>query len=1341
MSLLEELKKKLEDVRHQLLDMGMRGNAFLNFRGGARTLNIVDGKSGDAYRLLVDEGKKMSFLPAPEDPELVPNEGQKAGRNLQTNLLEVDLDKRLIRIDNEAKTYLKERGVDVLYLALGFLTWVENSKERKAPLVLVPVDFERTAHGKFKIEYTGADIGTNLTLRAKLRQEFKIELPDIGDDFNFDLYLDSIENNVANQKQWCVNRNDIHLGFFSFGRFQMYQDLDPKNWPNVDKHPVLPHLLVGDFSGAGDAGGIGGEGTYAAHDPSQLHFVKDADLSQTEAILAAKDGKHLVIQGPPGTGKSQTITNIIAEFLANNKRVLFVSEKMAALEVVKRRLDQCRLGDAVLELHSHKSNKKQVLAELKRTLESDDPRLEREVQARAQRYTKLKDKLDKYSDAVNKPILNSGISYIYALGKVLQLRQIDADIAWLKLAFKPMRGWTKKEFQDARESVEQMASHLQRMQQSVADSVFKNSQRSDFDPMEKDEQSGHLRSLVNRLNLLIDESRKLMGEMGLNVPLAKLIYMADWVQKGVLDVSGLDVTVDDWQTKQAAIVDLLKSGQSMSAVNAKRAGQLHKQAWKQELQTTRQIWVDMRRKWLRKLSSKFRQAEAQVQGLLINPALLRPDEVLALIDDILEYQNHRKTFDLYAPLGQKLFGNHWQDAHSNWDTLEQLRSWVTDTRKQVANGHLPSEFLAWISANPPQQDWSDKFAALFEEAKAVSEQVMQRAQVLGFHLDDQDESLEADSNLIEMHKQVKSWCDNLDEMFDIANYNRLKIEIEDLGLSALVEFCYACDADSAKQLVSLFELIWYQGLIKEAYKRKPLKEFRRQEHEDCIKQFKELDKGLLFAAQDALAARHYDSLPEGAGGEMRILQREMAKQKRIMPIRRLLSEAGESIQEIKPVFMMSPTSVATYLEPEAVDFDLVVFDEASQVRIEDAISPLLRARQAVIVGDDKQMPPSDWFRKTVESDEEEDREIEGMESVLGQFAAKAAPQRMLRWHYRSRHHSLIAVSNREFYNGRLMIFPSSGRHPYATGLTLRHCPDNLYDRAGSKTNPKEARQIAEAVLEHAKKHPDLSLGVVAFSISQLDCILLEAHRLRGENSELQDFWIKNRKDGENFFIKNLENVQGDERDIIFISIGYGQTDTGFKQDFGNVIREERRLNVLFTRSKLSMVVFSSFTEASLKIGNSTPTGVRALKTFLHYAENKEYPTAKETGREPDSPFELDVKMEIEKLGYEVEPQVGSAGFFIDLAVRHPEKLGQYILAVECDGASYHSSASARDRDRLRQEVLEDLRWKFHRIWSTDWFKNRDAEIKRLKDSIEQHIALADKEDEKALQPELLEDAC
>lgn len=445
-----------------------------------------------------------------------------------------------------------------------------------------------------------------------------------------------------------------------------------------------------------------------------------------------------------------------------------------------------------------------------------------------------------------------------------------------------------------------------------------------------------------------------------------------------------------------------------------------------------------------------------------------------------------------------------------------------------------------------------------------------------------------------------------------------------------------------------------------------------------------------------------------------------------MPLRKLFSTAGDVIQAIKPCFMMSPISVAQYLAPGAIEFDLVVFDEASQVEPADAYGAIARGRQLLLVGDERQLPPTNFFSKIEEEDSsggDGDLAVGDLESVLALGAVRLPRRCRLRWHYRSRHESLIEFSNEQFYaDAPLRIFPSPHTGRDELGLAFRFVEGGVYKRGAGQHNPVEAAEVAAEVMRHATERPELSLGVGAFSISQQRAIQDELERLRREASDdrVERFFAAHPE--EPFFVKNLETIQGDERDVILLSVGYGPDDAGrLTMNFGPLNRDGgwRRLNVLVTRARQRCVLFSSFRADQMNLGGTQARGVVALKEYLYYAEHgRMTSTGTSTGRH-DSPFEADVCRALRERGWEVHAQVGAAGFAIDLAVVDPERPGRYLLGVECDGATYHSSATARDRDRLRQAVLEGLGWTLYRIWSTDWFHRREQVLDRLLARLEQ----------------------
>ncbi len=407
----------------------------------------------------------------------------------------------------------------------------------------------------------------------------------------------------------------------------------------------------------------------------------------------------------------------------------------------------------------------------------------------------------------------------------------------------------------------------------------------------------------------------------------------------------------------------------------------------------------------------------------------------------------------------------------------------------------------------------------------------------------------------------------------------------------------------------------------------------------------------------------------------------------------------------------------------------MIFDEASQVKPADAIGAIARGRQVVVVGDSKQLPPTSFFDTLIMSDESDaDDDAPGtsdVESILGLFCARGAHQRMLRWHYRSRHESLIAVSNYLFYNNRLVVFPSPDRAKRYLGLIHRRIEKAPYDRGRTRTNPGEAKAVAEAVMEHAREQlrkpaqERLTLGVATFSMAQRDAILQNVEVLMRQNPTCEEFLGFH--EHEEFFVKNLESVQGDERDVIFISVGYGRTSEGYlAMSFGPLNKDggERRLNVAITRARQRCEVFTTLGHEEIDISRTQAKGVFALKTFLAYAATGKLEVPVETSRPQDSLFEEQVLDALTRRGYTVHAQVGCAGFFLDLAVVDPNHPGRYVLGIECDGASYHSARSARDRDRLRQAVLEGLNWRICRIWSTSWFRNPEKELKRVIEAIQ-----------------------
>ncbi|ERK17327.1 DNA helicase related protein [Pantoea sp. AS-PWVM4] len=483
------------------------------------------------------------------------------------------------------------------------------------------------------------------------------------------------------------------------------------------------------------------------------------------------------------------------------------------------------------------------------------------------------------------------------------------------------------------------------------------------------------------------------------------------------------------------------------------------------------------------------------------------------------------------------------------------------------------------------------------------------------------------------------------------------------------------------------------------------------------KTFRDYDKVLQTLQRERIAAVIASNpVHQGASGgrkadytEMALIRNETGKKTRHIPIRQLINRAGRALLQLKPCFMMGPMSAANYLQPGDIEFDLVVMDEASQVKPEDALGVIARGKQIVVVGDPKQLPPTSFFdRAGIDDDDEDTAAVSQTDSILD-ASLPLFKMRRLRWHYRSQHESLIAYSNRHFYNSDLVVFPSPNAHAPEYGVKFSFVKNGRFI---NQHNIEEARVIAKAVALHAIHSPEESLGIVAMNSKQREQIERAIDEMCREDTQAETAIDRLRMKSDALFVKNLENVQGDERDVIFISFTYGpgEADGKVYQRFGPINSDVgwRRLNVLFTRSKKRMHIFSSMRAEDVQVTETSKRGVQALRGFLHFAEKGNMDGLSQfTGKAPDSDFEVAVIKVLENAGFRCEPQVGVAGFFIDIAVRDPGKQGRYLMGIECDGATYHSAKSARDRDRLRQDVLEGLGWRIRRIWSTDWFSNPD----------------------------------
>jgi len=1365
-SIAEQLDEARKD---ELLDLTLRNPLISHRTLKSRGVEVIDERPAEVYRILVEEGRKMSFLEVSEEEkeelqgekehEMIfgqPDDEKESSdttgtpdrhrdTKLQTPYTSNQLQKRLRNSYYHARRSIEEEGINTLFLALGMLRWYRSSsaeKERKAPILLVPVELNRTdVQGRFRVEYLGEEIGGNLSLKAFLDGEFGIDwpLPPDPQDEELDLqtYAGRVRGAIQHKDRWHIDQHAIELGFFSFSRFLMYEDLGVENWPEgerPDEHPVLRKLLGEGFEAP--ASSFEENGRLDEHlDPEETFHVVDADSSQTEAILSVKDGQDLVLQGPPGTGKSQTITNIIAEAIGEGKTVLFASEKMAALEVVKRNLDEVGLGDACLELHSHKTRKKAVLKELERTLSLGRPQVE-DFSDEAAIMTDAREELNGYADAVNQTIGESGVRPYDAYGRLEQFRETLSGLEVPPLGIPSMREWTGQEYEERKFLIEQLESHLSEMG-VPAEHPFWGSEKTRFLPREQKGIEKAARSATEALEGVKSSADALADCLGLEVPTSPeqtetLLKAAEQVLQAPT-LTGIKVHSDAWSVHADALREVVDAGERYKALRDEYDDLLIPEAWDQDVLEIRKGLATHGEKWYRWFLSEWRKAKNDLAGLCKAELPGGNEERVGLADGILEAQRLEEQIEESSALAEEAFGQMWRGPDSDWEALRSATDYLIDLYGKIEEGDLPAELLDPVSDLPDEakvqslaETLEEKREELRAGTKAFTEEIELDEEI---RLD--GESLSAQPYAVQ--EEIFERCrEEAPRIQEIVTYNQLTKDLDEEGLSPIAEAVQDWQ-EAPSHLADAFDRAYYNALLERALDERPaLERFSGAQHEKVAERFRQLDEASLEHNRHELALKHYERMPSKKGvGQMGILLHEMGKKSRHMPIRRLMERAGNAIQAIKPVFMMSPMSVPKYLPPESVDFDLVVFDEASQVRPVDAFGSILRGDQAVVVGDNKQLPPTSFFESSIDtSGDGYERRAGDQESILDLFRSRGAPEQMLKFHYRSRHESLIAVSNKEFYDNDLNVFPSPDAEQEEIGLFFNHLPDTTYDRGGSRKNKGEAEVVADRVMEHARQRPDMSLGVATFSSAQQEAIRDRLEYERRQDPSCEDFFSGH--PDEPFFVKNLESVQGDQRDVIFISVGYGRDDDGrVTMNFGPLNQEggERRLNVLTTRAKYRCEVFTNLKAEDIDLSSTDARGVEVLKEYLKFAETGELDLATPSGRGPDSPFEEAVADRLREKGYDIEHQVGVAGFYIDLAVRDPERPGRYLLGIECDGATYHSARMARVRDRTRQAVLESLGWDLHRIWSTDWFRNPEDQLGKVIAAIERAQVKAEASEE------------
>jgi very-short-patch-repair endonuclease len=1394
----ESVERRLEKFREKLLDLTRR-NRLLNFRATpASTIRIVDELPAEVFRLVAVERRRLGFLAAParqagsggpESPSGDSSEGTPDGplppeaseldqerpaapeleadldlpqpfqpyrseelaerhRDdfLQTELEPERLDHNLRRIHHQAASALEEQGFNILFLAIGALEWYETAGAAQpslAPLILVPVELERRSpRSPFHLRAAEEEPFFNPSLAMKLERELRVtapELPEELEGFDFQRCLEEVSELVQAQPRWRV-LGEIYLSLFSFTKFIMYKDLEASG------ALFARNRLVRAICGGAEAEARPLHPSSAASsldellDPQATFQVLDADSSQQEAIQLVKEGADLVLEGPPGTGKSQTITNIIAECLAAGRRVLFVSEKMAALEVVHARLREAGLADFCLELHSRHASKRQVAEELGRTLALGRDEGEPALPPELSKVKQLRDRLNRHAAALSTPLEPLGINPYEALGRLAALEEAPELGAPL-----PQAGeWSTERFDEAVEmlrSLEGAWSAVRERFPEPESHPWRGSRLEEVGYETSVTIAAAIDDLAGEVAALESETPALAARIEEEPPsspaaarqLAHLVRLLSSTPRPE-PASARDAA---WAAgdEPAALIQLCRRRRDLLALLASR--------WSPAL-----LGVDLegllaRRRLagglLRFLRPSWWRDRAALNGLLApGKSLPGRAELIADLERAGEAKACRRRLEDVAERGRRLFGPPWDGDPPDCDALEARAEWMREFHAHLHAGASAgaeaarSERLCALAARGiPEPEAASRaaaaLAARLDAALAAWARLRQAARLDekeafgGPFLEQPFSSIRARLEEMGAHREA---------LQDWTRQNASEAACERLGLGAVIAAARRRRLPHAA-LVSAFQRLFLMSWLDHAFKLRPeLRQFSRQDHERLIGDFRELDLEQLRLARSRLRSRLLARLPDGswepsARSELGLLKREVRRKRGHLPLRKLFQTMPRATAQLKPCFLMSPLSVAQFIDPRAMRFDVVVFDEASQIAPEDAIGAIARGGQLVVVGDSRQLPPTTFFQgQGLLSDAEAAGEetAADLESILDECAAANFPRRMLRWHYRSRHESLIAFSNAHFYERLLNTFPSSSAERERLGVELIYIPEAVYERGKGQRNLVEAERVAREVLAHFRTHPELSLGVGTFSQAQQLAIIDRLEALRREDESFEELFAAERP--EHFFVKNLENLQGDERDVIFLSVGYGRDAAGrLHLNFGplNKTGGERRLNVLVTRARRRLAIFSSIRSSDIAEARAVSAGARLLKRYLEYAEGglriPGFEPPVEGAARSGGSFEDALAERLSARGLAIERRLGTSASRIDLAVRDPELSGRYLLAIECDGGSYQACRTARDRDRLRQQVLEGLGWRLHRTWSVEWLRNPRQEIERAVEAV------------------------
>ncbi len=1318
-----ENEPKIDVWERKLLDLGLR-NTLINLRSTKSLVPILS-KSLDELENALSSGTEFLLLSKPADANFedekfdfeslhdIDNlagvvDSEFKNKRLRTVYTESETKRTLKNLYRTAKTSLEENGANTLYLALGLLRWYEtdvSKRPRYAPIILLPVEIIRkSAERGFALRLRDEDAQMNITILEKIKQDFGITVKGLDplplDESGVDIRkaFTLLRKAVMEQPRWDILES-AYLGIFSFSQFVMWNDLRNRR-EDLLKNKVVKSLVDGKLCWEAEAMEIGDRVS-----EEDVLLPMSADASQLYAIQSACAGKSFVLHGPPGTGKSQTITSLIANALAQGKSVLFVAEKMAALEVVQKRLENIGIGPFCLELHSNKAKKRNVLEQLRRVTEITKNISAEEYEAKAQQTAALRQELDSYAKQLHTP-QNCGYTLF---GLINSYEEYKNAVEVKGFPAEYIEKITTGDLEKHTLVLERLIAAAKAIGHPCGhplSPIGLTEYRQNLKTALKEKVSAYLEVLKTMKDLFAE-----LEEIPLGIKVSNISEM-ERLSEILAEMNKWYALPKDW-AKAENLAFYLTHVTEMAG-HFDRAAVLKESLlknWTEEILTLdgeelMKEYNGITAKWVgakfagmlsltKKLSPYFAQG-------VKNPDLGKGITLLLNIQ-----REEAKAKELFETYGESL-GRLYSGDNTDWRRI--LEETVTAKESCDRLYELTGSDELRITCCGEEKfktaiiDFPQVFQRMLSEKKNCYELLV---------MEDREAEEGFVSSEISVCEGMLSAVESLKEWI---LFRSILAEAEEAGLSN-VTGAYMRGLDHDDLIPAYRKAIFYALIVLAIDGAESLNSFSGVVFDEKIEQFRRIDKELTELSKKEIYLRLASKVPNfvaaaAHSSELGILQRMIKSGGRGTSIRKLFEDIATLLPRLCPCMLMSPISAAQYLDPKREAFDIVVFDEASQLPTCKAVGALARGKDAVIVGDPKQMPPTTFF--AVNTVDEDNLDVEDLESILDDCLALNMPQTHLLWHYRSRHESLIAFSNDKFYENKLYTFPSVNDRESKVSLVQI---DGVFERGTTRRNKAEAEAVVAEIVRrsHDPNLKNESIGVVTFNVPQqnlIDDLLVSAMET---DSELEAF--VNREE-EPLFVKNLENVQGDERDVILFSVGYGPDEKGkVYMNFGPLNRDGgwRRLNVAVSRARREMVVFATLRPEQIAVTGTSSLGVVALKEFLEYAAGAQQPLNENTVAETRKAEGIvkTICEELNKAGYKTDTAVGHSQYRIDIGVIDPRNTEKYLLGILLDGEGYGSAKTTRDRELAQISVLGGLGWRIMRIWTMDWWDNPEREIMRV----------------------------